>query len=94
MTSPIDVLVGRNLRALRLELNLSESECASALRLDVELYRACEAGTRRLGAGQIIALAEKLHVPLSRLYTPADDAGGEAAADDCDDDPGPRLRTA
>lgn len=64
----IDELVGANVRSLRQERGLSESECAAALRLGIVEYRECEAGVRRLSAGQLMTVAEKLRVSLARLY--------------------------
>lgn len=68
MAPEIDVRVGKNLRAVRLQLGLDEFECAALLRLDVAQYLASEAGLRRLQAGELFTLAERLRVSLSRFY--------------------------
>lgn len=58
---------------------MSEAQCATALRLDIAEYRHFEAGARRLTAGQLITLAERLRVPLSCFYTNAAPEGLQAA---------------
>jgi transcriptional regulator with XRE-family HTH domain len=72
---PVDRLVGRNIRIIRLQRGVSRSELARQMGLSYQQIEKYEAGTNRLGASRLSRIADVLQVPLLTLFE------GRATAD-------------
>ena len=66
--SPLDVDVGRRIRARRLELGVSQSNLGNALGLTFQQVQKYEKGTNRVGAGRIQEIAKILKVPTAFFF--------------------------
>ena len=73
MNAEYDKLFGRNLRALRMENNLSQEQLAAKMQLaGCDLTRSAlakiEAGQRHIYPDELYALQQALDVPYERLF--------------------------
>jgi len=59
--------LGKRLRALRLERELTQEEAADAAALDTKHYQAIEAGQSNLTIASLLGIARALRVNLSEL---------------------------
>lgn len=67
-TYPIDVHVGRRIRAARLTKGYSQQQLGEALDLSFQQVQKYEKGTNRIGAGRLAKIAEALEVPLAYFF--------------------------
>lgn len=65
---PIDVLVGNNIRILRLEQGLSQSDLAKRLGITFQQIQKYEKGINRIGSGRLARLSQVLGVSVSRFF--------------------------
>lgn len=65
---PIDVLVGNNIRILRLEKGLSQSDLAERLGITFQQIQKYEKGINRVGSGRLARLSQVLCVSVSRFF--------------------------
>jgi transcriptional regulator with XRE-family HTH domain len=72
---PVDVLVGQNIRILRLQRGLSQSDLGRQTGLSYQQIQKYEIGANRLGASRLSRIAEVLQVPILTLFD------GSASAD-------------
>lgn len=72
---PIDVLVGNNVRILRLEKGLSQSDLAGRLGITFQQIQKYEKGINRIGSGRLARLSQVLGVAVGRFFQ-----GSEAGA--------------
>jgi transcriptional regulator with XRE-family HTH domain len=63
-----DVEVGRRLRAIRLERDMSQSSLGSLLGVTFQQVQKYEKGVNRIGAGRLQTLAEIFQVPISAFF--------------------------
>jgi transcriptional regulator with XRE-family HTH domain len=73
---PLDIEVGRKVRALRLERNMSQEKLGEALGLTFQQVQKYEKGANRISAGRLQRIAEILRVPTAAFFA---DAGSEHA---------------
>src|SRR5215470_14427679 len=64
---PFDAIVGRNIRALRLQRGLSQARLGEYLNVTQQQIQLYEKGANGFGAGQLSQLAAALGVPLEIL---------------------------
>jgi len=75
---PIDCLVGNNIRILRLERGLSQSDLAERLGVTFQQIQKYEKGVNRIGSGRLARFSQVLGVSVGRFFqgseagTPAD----------------------
>jgi transcriptional regulator with XRE-family HTH domain len=65
---PLDKVVGRRMRARRLQLGLSQRALGDALGVSYQQVQKYEQGVSRIGAGRLQQLAEILTVPVSVFF--------------------------
>jgi transcriptional regulator with XRE-family HTH domain len=65
---PLDIEVGRRVRALRLEKGVSQEKLGNQLALTFQQIRKYENGTNRIGADRLQRIAQILGVSVSALY--------------------------
>jgi transcriptional regulator with XRE-family HTH domain len=65
---PLDIKVGRRVRALRLEKGMSQEKLGNQLALTFQQIRKYENGTNRIGADRLQRIAQILGVSVSALY--------------------------
>ena len=68
---PRDIEVGRRVRALRLERQLSQSALADKLGLTFQQVQKYEKGVNRIGAGRLQTIAEIFQVSIIELFSPS-----------------------
>jgi transcriptional regulator with XRE-family HTH domain len=66
---PRDIEVGRRVRALRLERNLSQTSLADQLGLTFQQVQKYEKGVNRIGAGRLQTIAEIFKVSIADLFS-------------------------
>ena len=64
----IDIAVGANLRAVRLQRGRTLSDLAAELGISHQQLQKYETGTNRLSAGMVCRAAEVLVVPIEQLF--------------------------
>lgn len=69
---PIDVLVGNNVRILRLERGYSQSDLAERLGITFQQIQKYEKGINRIGSGRLARLSQVLGVSVGRLFQGSD----------------------
>jgi transcriptional regulator with XRE-family HTH domain len=65
---PLDIEVGRRVRALRLEKGMSQEKLGNQLARTFQQIQKYENGTNRIGAGRLQRIAQILGVSVSALY--------------------------
>jgi transcriptional regulator with XRE-family HTH domain len=65
---PIDVLVGNNVRILRLEKKFSQSDLAVRLGITFQQIQKYEKGINRIGSSRLARLSHVLGVSVSRFF--------------------------
>ncbi|HZD92441.1 MAG TPA: helix-turn-helix transcriptional regulator [Pseudolabrys sp.] len=65
---PIDVLVGNNIRILRLEKGLSQGDLAGRLGITFQQVQKYEKGINRIGSGRLARLSQVLGVSVGRFF--------------------------
>jgi transcriptional regulator with XRE-family HTH domain len=68
---PLDIEVGRKVRALRLERNMSQEKLGDALGLTFQQVQKYEKGANRISAGRLQRIAEILGVPTAVFFADA-----------------------
>ncbi len=66
--SPVDVIVGRNLRIWRMVKGLSQAQLASRLGVTFQQLQKYEVGGNRIGTGRLVKAAAILGIPISALF--------------------------
>jgi transcriptional regulator with XRE-family HTH domain len=66
--TPIDVLIGQNIRICRLQRRLSQSELGQRIGVSFQQVQKYENGANRVGAGRLTQVANVLEVPLLSLF--------------------------
>ena len=84
----LDRAIGERIRARRTELGLTQDQLAAALGVSYQQIQKFEGGASRIAAVQLLALAQRLDVPIA-YFLP-----GTAADDKAPAEQGPRQRTA
>ena len=69
--SPIDVEVGKRIRAQRRLLGMSQSALAEKLDLTFQQVQKYEKGVNRVGASRLQCVADSLGVPISHFFDTA-----------------------
>lgn len=69
--SEADRRIARRIKAARREAGQSMVDCATAIGVQWQQYAKYEAGTNKISAGAILALADLFLVPVSRLFDPS-----------------------
>ena len=64
---PIDAVVGRTIRAMRLSKGLSQGGLGTRLGVSFQQIQKYENGTNRVGAGRLAQIAMALDVPMESL---------------------------
>lgn len=75
---PIDHLVGRNIRILRQERRMSQSELGLKIGVTAQQVQKYECGSNRVGSGRLFKIASILSAPISAFYKGADDPATDA----------------
>jgi transcriptional regulator with XRE-family HTH domain len=65
---PVDVHVGKRVRARRLLLGMNQQKLAAALGLTFQQVQKYERGANRVSASRLSAIADVLHVPVSFFF--------------------------
>jgi transcriptional regulator with XRE-family HTH domain len=84
--SPVDAIVGRNVRVQRLAAGMSQQELARKIGVSFQQIQKYEKGTNRVGAGRLYRLAEIFGVPIAVLFegvaaVPRDQRAGVSPAE-------------
>ena len=72
MAKQIDKHVGARVRAARKHAGMSQTALADRLGVTFQQVQKYEAGTNRIGAGQMFLIARALNLPLDYFYEGAD----------------------
>jgi len=75
---PVDIIVGRNVRALRAKRRISQLELGEALGLTFQQIQKYEKGTNRVSASKLHQIAVFLGVDISDLFEGANPSDGSA----------------
>lgn len=73
----VDSVVGRNIRVLRLDRGLSQTELGRRIEVTFQQIQKYENGTNRVGSGRLFKIASVLGVPITALFEGADQAPSE-----------------
>lgn len=65
---PVDVLVGKRIRMRRLQMSLSQSDLANALRLTFQQVQKYEKGSNRVSCSRLYEIAQALDVPITYFF--------------------------
>jgi transcriptional regulator with XRE-family HTH domain len=79
---PIDAIVGRTIRALRLSKGISQGALGRRLGVSFQQVQKYENGTNRVGAGRLAQIAMALEVPMEALLQGVQAIKRRARADD------------
>ena|ERR1700730_2553622 len=66
--SPIDVVVGRNVRLWRMAKGFSQARLAKRLGVTFQQVQKYEVGANRIGTGRLVKVAAILGVPIAALF--------------------------
>ncbi len=66
---PLDMTIGKRVRALRLQRGMSQTELANALDLTFQQVQKYEKGANRISAGRLQRIAEILEVPVTFFFS-------------------------
>ncbi len=66
---PLDMTIGKRVRALRLQRGMSQTELANALDLTFQQVQKYEKGANRIAAGRLQRIAEILEVPVTFFFS-------------------------
>src|ERR1700730_12783264 len=72
--SPIDVVVGRNVRLWRMAKGFSQARLAKRLGVTFQQVQKYEVGANRIGTGRLVKVAAILGVPIAALFQGTDGA--------------------
>ena len=65
---PVDVLVGKRIRMLRIQRSLSQSELAEALGLTFQQIQKYEKGANRVSCSRLFEIARTLNAPIAYFF--------------------------
>jgi transcriptional regulator with XRE-family HTH domain len=71
---PVDAVVGRTIRVLRLQRRVSQSALGKTIGVSFQQIQKYENGTNRVGASRLVQIAQALQVPLDALFQRVDGA--------------------
>lgn len=77
---PTDVTVGRNLRSIRKDKDVTQEKLAAALGLTFQQVQKYERGSNRVSASKLLDAARFLGVPISQFFRGLEGSDGEAEA--------------
>jgi len=69
---PVDAVVGRTIRVLRLQRRVSQSALGKTIGVSFQQIQKYENGTNRVGASRLVQIAQALQVPLDALFQRVD----------------------
>lgn len=78
--SAADLVVGANVRRLRVESGITLAEMAEALGISHQQLQKYETGANRVSAGMLYELARYFVMPIDALFVGTDESGDEDAA--------------
>ena len=64
----VDVLVGRNIRILRKQRRMSQTDLANKIGVTFQQVQKYENGTNRIASGRLFQIAKLLDVPVQALF--------------------------
>jgi transcriptional regulator with XRE-family HTH domain len=64
----VDVLVGNNIRSVRIQRGLSQNALGKLIDVSFQQIQKYESGANRVGAGRLAQIAEVLNVPVHALF--------------------------
>jgi transcriptional regulator with XRE-family HTH domain len=64
----VDVLVGRNIRILRKQRSMSQTDLANKIGVTFQQVQKYENGTNRVGSGRLFRIAAVMNVPVTTLF--------------------------
>jgi transcriptional regulator with XRE-family HTH domain len=64
----VEQLIGERIRARRVELGLIQEQLATALGISYQQIQKYENGSNRITVGRLLALAERLEVPITHFF--------------------------
>ena len=79
---PIDAVVGRTIRALRLSKGISQGALGRRLGVSFQQIQKYENGSNRVGAGRLVQIAMALDVPMEALLQGVPTTKRKARQDD------------
>jgi transcriptional regulator with XRE-family HTH domain len=80
---PNDIIIGQNLRRLRLARDISQEVLGKGLKLTFQQVQKYEKGTNRMGGSRIVQVCNLLHCGLNDLFAGTDlKANGKALPDE------------
>ena len=68
----VDVLLGKKIRARRMEMGVTQSDLAGALGVSFQQIQKYERGVNRIGAGRLHQIAAKLEIDVSYFMSDID----------------------
>jgi transcriptional regulator with XRE-family HTH domain len=75
----VDILVGRNIRILRQDRRMSQTELGRQIDVTFQQVQKYENGTNRVGSGRLFKIASILGVPITAFFEGANQAVSEDA---------------
>lgn len=73
---PVDIEVGRRVKARRLAIGMSQERLASMLGVTYQQVQKYERGTNRIGSSRLAEIAKALSVPVAALFEDQPEAAG------------------
>ncbi|MEJ2816399.1 helix-turn-helix transcriptional regulator [Caulobacter sp. CCG-8] len=74
---PIDVHVGKLIRARRRAIGMSQDELAPAIGVSFQQVQKYELGSNRVSASKLFAIAQALGVPVGTFFADLEEAGAD-----------------
>lgn len=87
-SDPVDVYVGKRVRARRMQVGMSQEKLGEALGLTFQQVQKYEKGANRISCSKLVAIARAVHAPVEFFFQGAPGLDGNAAAVE---DPGASL---
>lgn len=75
----VDILVGRNIRILRQDRGMSQTELGRQIDVTFQQVQKYENGTNRVGSGRLFKISSILGVPITAFFEGANQATSENA---------------
>jgi transcriptional regulator with XRE-family HTH domain len=75
----VDMLVGRNIRILRQDRGMSQTELGRKIDVTFQQVQKYENGTNRVGSGRLFKIASNLNVPITAFFEGAHQNASEDA---------------
>jgi|SRR5215475_5494560 transcriptional regulator with XRE-family HTH domain len=69
---PVDKLIGRNIRAIRLARGFTQEELALRIGITFQQVQKYEKGANRVGGSRLVQMAEAMDVPVVALFEGAE----------------------